>query len=51
MEIDAAYLEGELPGGKSGRGFENKVSFIAAVQTTPDGHPVLACLSKLKFTK
>ena len=51
VEIDDAYLGGELPGGKSGRGSENKVSFIAAVQTTPDGHPLLACLSKLKFTK
>jgi hypothetical protein len=50
VEIDDAYLGRELPGGKSGRGSENKVSFIAAVQTTPDGHPLLACLSKLKFT-
>jgi ribosomal protein L37AE/L43A len=51
VEIDDAYLGGELQGGKSGRGSENKVAFIAAVQTTSDGHPVLACLSKLKFTK
>lgn len=51
VEIDDAYLGGELPGGKSGRGSENKVSFIAAVQTTETGHPLLACLTKLEFTK
>lgn len=51
VEIDDAYLGGELPGGKSGRGSQNKVPFIAAVQTTPSGHPLLVCLSKLEFTK
>lgn len=51
VEIDDAYLGGELPGGKSGRGSENKVPFIAAVQTTESGHPLLACLTKLEFTK
>lgn len=51
VEIDDAYLGGELPGGKSGRGSENKVSFIAAVQTTETGHPLFACLTKLEFTK
>lgn len=51
VEIDDAYLGGELPGGKSGRGSQNKVSFIAAVQTTEAGHPLLACLRKLPFTK
>jgi hypothetical protein len=30
MEIDDAYLGGELSGGKAGRGSENKVPFIAA---------------------
>ena len=44
VEIDDAYLGGELAGGKSGRGSENKVPFIAAVQTTPDGQPQFACL-------
>ena len=39
VEIDDAYLGGELPGGKTGRGSQNKVPFIAAVQTTPDGQP------------
>lgn len=43
-------LGGELSGGKSGRGSENKVPFIAAVQTTEDGQPVLACFSQRPFT-
>ena len=51
VEIDDAYLGGELPGGRSGRGSENKVSFIAAVQTTDTGHPLKVCLKKLEFTK
>lgn len=51
VEVDDAYLGGRLPGGKSGRGSENKVSFLAAVQTTAAGHPLLACLKKLEFTK
>lgn len=51
VEIDDAYLGGRLPGGKSGRGSENKVSFIAAVQTDDAGHPLWACLQKLEFTK
>jgi hypothetical protein len=32
VEIDDAYLGGERPGGKPGRGSENKVSFLAAVE-------------------
>ena len=36
VEIDDAYLGGERSGGKVGRGSENKVPFVAAVQTTPD---------------
>lgn len=51
VEIDDAYLGGELPGGKSGRGSENKVSFIAAVQTTETGRPLQVCLKKIEFTK
>ena len=49
VEIDDAYLGGELPGGKGGRGSENKVPFIAAVQTTEAGHPLRVCLTKLEF--
>jgi hypothetical protein len=51
VEIDDAYLGGELSGGKAGRGSENKVPFIAAVQTTESGAPVLVCLSPRPFTK
>lgn len=50
IEIDDAYLGGELVGGKAGRGSENKVSFVAAVQTTELGHPVLCCLAQIPFT-
>ena len=50
VEIDDAYLGGERTGGKSGRGSENKVAFIAAVQTSADGRPQYACFSKQPFT-
>lgn len=43
VEIDDAYLGGERTGGTPGRGSENKVPFVAAVQTTADGKPQLAC--------
>jgi hypothetical protein len=51
VEIDDAYLGGEIRGGKAGRGSPNKVPFVAAVQTTESGEPVLVCLSKRAFTK
>jgi len=51
VEIDDAYLGGERTGGKVGRGSENKVPFMAAVQTTEEGKPVLICLSPRPFTK
>jgi ribosomal protein L37AE/L43A len=51
VEIDDAYLGGERTGGKTGRGSENKVPFIAAVQTTEDGKPVVACFVQASFTK
>jgi hypothetical protein len=50
VELDDAYLGGELVGGKPGRGSEKKVSFIAAVQTTRDGHPQFACFALQSFT-
>src|SRR3990172_5058538 len=50
VEIDDAYLGGERSGGKRGRGSKNKVPFIAAVQTTPEGHPLYACFAKQPFT-
>jgi len=48
VEIDDAYLGGENPGGKVGRGSENKVPFIAAVQTNEQNNPVYAVFSKVK---
>ena len=50
VEIDDAYLGGERSGGKTGRGSENKVPIVAAVQTTPAGQPVLACLRQQPHT-
>ncbi len=51
VEVDDAYLGGEVQGGKAGRGSPNKVPFVAAVQTTESGQPVLMCLSQRPFTK
>lgn len=51
VEIDDAYLGGERSGGKPGRGSDNKVPFVAAVQTTEQGQPHLLCLSARRFTK
>jgi transposase-like protein len=48
VEVDDAYLGGELVGGKAGRGSENKVAFIAAVQTSETNHPLLAVFSRVK---
>lgn len=50
VEIDDAYLGGERSGGKSGRGSDNKVPFVAAVQTTADGQPQFVCLRPQPFT-
>ena len=46
VEIDDAYLGGQRSGGKAGRGSENKIPFVAAVQTTEDGKAHLVCLSQ-----
>ena len=51
VELDDAYLGGERAGGKRGRGSENKVPFLAAVQTTPEGKPVVACFAREPFTR
>lgn len=45
VQIDDAYLGGELAGGKAGRGSENKVPFVAAVSLNPEGHPLYTKLS------
>jgi hypothetical protein len=51
VEIDDAYLGGERSGGKVGRGSENKVPFVAAVQTTDEAQPVAACLRQQPHTE
>ena len=48
VEIDDAYLGGEHPGGKAGRGSENKVPFIAAIQTNGHNNPMYAVFSQVK---
>ena len=50
VEIDDAYLGGEVHGGKPGRGSPNKVPFVVAVQTSEAGQPELVCLSARPFT-
>ncbi len=40
VQMDDAYLGGELSGGTVGRGSENKVPFVAAVSLNEKGHPV-----------
>jgi hypothetical protein len=50
VEVDDAYLGGERPG-KRGRGSENKVSFVVAVQTTADGWPVFVRFNRMPFTR
>lgn len=47
VQIDDAFLGGERTGGKRGRGSENKVPLIAAVQTTPNGQAIHARLDVL----
>ena len=49
VEIDDAYLGGARAG-KAGRGSENKVPFVAAVETTDDGRPRYARFDPLPFT-
>lgn len=48
VEADDAYLGGELQGGKAGRGSENKIPFIAAVQTNSSGNPIYAVFRQVK---
>jgi ribosomal protein L37AE/L43A len=50
IEIDDAYLGGEHEG-KPGRGSENKVSFVMAVETTEYGRPLFMKTTPLPFTR
>lgn len=47
VEVDDSYLGGEHEG-KRGRGSENKVPFIAAVQTNKQKNPIYAVFSPVK---
>jgi ribosomal protein L37AE/L43A len=47
VQVDDAFLGGERTGGKRGRGSENKVPLIAAVQTSTNGQAVYARLDVL----
>jgi transposase-like protein len=48
VEVDDAYLGGERPGGKRGRGAAGKTPIVAAVETTPEGRPRRLRLSVVK---
>ncbi|NQZ59712.1 MAG: IS1595 family transposase, partial [Lentisphaeraceae bacterium] len=48
FECDDAYFGDILKRGRRGRGSENKVSFVAAVQTDKSHHPHFAILTPLK---
>ena len=50
VEIDDAYLGGECPG-RPGRGSENKIPFVIAVETNEQDHPLFIKLSPTPFTK
>lgn len=47
VQVDDAFLGGERTGGKRGRGSENKVPLIAAVQTTANGKTIFTRLDVL----
>lgn len=48
IEVDDAYLGGVKVGGKRGRGSQNKVPFIAALQTDDRGRPQYAVFARVK---
>ena len=45
IQMDDAYFGGERPGGKAGRGSENKVPIVAAISLNAAGHPIHAKIS------
>jgi hypothetical protein len=48
VEVDDAYLGGERPGGKRGRGAAGKTPIVAAVETTPERRPKRLRLSAVE---
>ena len=51
VEMDDAYLGGQRSGGKTGRGSENKIPFVVAVQTTASGLIDRVCMAQLPFRR
>jgi transposase-like protein len=52
VQLDDAYLGGELSGGTPGRGSENKVPFVAAISLNEKGHPQYLKLTQIAgFTR
>jgi hypothetical protein len=47
VQLDDAYLGGELNGGTAGRGSENKVPIVAAVILDDPGHPIHVKVSRV----
>ena len=47
VQLDDAYLGGEHPGGKPGRGSENKTPFVAAVSLNDKGRPQFVKLNRV----
>ena len=47
IHIDDAYLGGELNGGKAGRGSENKVPFVAALEMSGENRPIHLKLNRV----
>ncbi|MFN9620076.1 MAG: hypothetical protein ACK55X_10235 [Synechococcaceae cyanobacterium] len=45
VQMDDSHLGGERPGGKAGRGSENKVPIVAAISLNAAGHPIQAKIS------
>ncbi len=48
VQLDDAYIGGELRGGKRGRGSENKEPFVAAVSVSEKAHPIAMRFSVVK---
>ena len=48
VQLDDAYLGGELNGGKLGRGSENKVPIVAAASLDKASHPIHVKVAKVE---
>jgi len=47
VQVDDAYIGGELRGGKRGRGSQNKTPILMAIQIARKGNPTMACVSRI----